>query len=383
MAERPKTRGKATPFDIVALRKVWLVLSGLVILAGLYSLIARGLNFGVDFTGGALHQYLLPRPIPKAQTVEAINKTRRAVGPLGLAGAQITIAERKYLMVRTPLGSPEEMRDEPFKILRALRKEFGPGMKWLGTDSVGPIIGAELRKKGLTAFILGCLGIMLWVMIRYDFRFASCGILALIYDGLVVLGLFSLLWREVNSDFIAAILTILGYSINDSVVIFDRIRENMRLRPGDDFSKVTNDSLWQTMARSINTSLTTLFVVLALLLLGGPPVRNFCLALLIGIVSGTYSSLFLAAPLVAGWRKWAERKKRLPVAFPTPPKAKPKPSPVVPEELIEPTPEEVAPRRAGKEAPAFTKQVRLVVTAPKTTKPSKSKRKKKRKKRRH
>jgi len=382
MAEAPERRGG--PFDIVALRKVWFSLSGLVILAGLSSLVVRGLNFGVDFTGGALHQYLLPRPVPKERTVEVIRKARGALRPLGLAGAQITVAEHKYLMVRTRVRSPEEMRDEPYRIERALKKALGPGVKWLGTDSVGPVIGAELRRKGLTAFILGCLGIMLWVMIRYDFRFATCGILALIHDGLVVIGLFSLLWREVNSDFIAALLTILGYSINDTVVIYDRIRENMRLRPGDDFAKVTNDSLWQTMVRSINTSMTTLFVILALLLLGGPPIRNFCLALLIGVLSGTYSSIFIAAPLAVAWRKWAERRGKVAVAAPTPLKARAKPSPQAPpvEEPAEPSPEE-APARRGEEAPAFTKQVRLVVTAPQTSKSKRKRGKKKKKRKRH
>lgn len=378
-------KGKKTgPFDIVAMRRVWFGLSALVVLVGLYSLFTKGLNFGVDFTGGALHQYLLPRPISRRETVRVINRARRALKPLGLAGAQITVAERKYLMVRTRVRSPEELRDEPFRILRALRREFGPKIRWLGTDSVGPVIGAELRRKGITAFILGCLGIMLWVMIRYDFRFATSGIVALIHDGLVVIGLFSLLWKEVNSDFIAALLTVLGYSINDSVVIFDRIRENMRLRPGDDFAKITNDSLWQTMVRSINTSMTTLFVVLALFLLGGPPIHNFCLALLIGIVSGSYSSLFLAAPLVVSWRKWAERRGRLPVALPSPPKARPKPAGPVAEEPEGPLPEEEAPpRRAAEEAPAFTKQVRLVVTAPETSKSRRRKRKKKKKRKRH
>ncbi len=376
-------------FDIIRLRRWWFLGSFLVIGAGIFCLalnkVQTGmvLNFGVDFTGGALHQYHLPKPVPRKEAVKVIARVRKALRPLGLAGAQITIAERRILMIRTRAQTPEELKEEPLRILKALQKELGQGVQWWGTDSVGPVIGAELRRKGLTAFILGCIGILFWVMIRYDFRFAVAGILALVHDALVVIGGFAILQHflqiQINSEFVAALLTILGYSINDSVVIFDRIRENVRLRPGADFSKVANESLWQTMVRSINTSLTTLFVVLALLLLGGPPIRDFCLALLLGIIAGTYSSIFIAAPLVAGWREWAVRRGKVPAAIP-PPAPKPQPEPVVPEAAEPAAPEPVRERRREEEAPAFTRQVRLVVTAPSTGK-SKPKGKKKGKKR--
>ena len=164
-------------------------------------------------------------------------------------------------------------------------------------------IGQELIRKAILAVVISSIGILAYITLRFEYRFATVAVVCLLHDVLVVLGLFALLGREVNSPFVAAILTVVGYSINDTIVIFDRIRENLRFRKKESYEEIVENSLRQSLSRTINTSITTFVVVLMLVLFGGRAIQDFALALLIGIICGTYSSLLVASSLWLAWTK--------------------------------------------------------------------------------
>jgi preprotein translocase subunit SecF len=216
----------------------------------------------------------------------------------------------------------------------------------LSSELVGPVIGKELTRRAIIGVLLGCVLILGFIWIRYNvqhdgLRYAVAGIIAMLHDVLVMVGTFALIGYfvpsvEADSTFVAALLTVVGYSINDSVVIFDRIRENLKLRRRDPFDEIVNDSLWETMTRSINTGLNVQFTLIMLLLFGGGSIYNFVLAMFIGITSGAYSSIFNASQILVAWRKWDEKRKaaatpqRRVEAKPEPPKPAPKPTPSAP-----------------------------------------------------
>ncbi|MBC7239988.1 MAG: protein translocase subunit SecF, partial [Chloroflexi bacterium] len=194
----------------------------------------------------------------------------------------------------------------------ALRKAFG-NMTILRIESVGPAIGEELRRQAAWALLLALGGILIYITLRFKLDFAVVSVLALIHDSLIVLGFYSLLWKEINLPFIAAILTIVGYSLNDTIVVLDRVRENLRVASRKfDFKTLINMSINQTLSRTINTSLTTLLPVLTLYLFGGEVLSNFALALLLGIIVGTYSSIYVAGALLVEWNL---RKRRRPATL--------------------------------------------------------------------
>lgn len=275
-------------FHFIKLRKYWYLLSILIILPGLISLAipGRGLNRGIDFTGGNILEIRYTQPV-------AVENVREAVSALGLEASRgIQQSGENDYLVRTRYLSQEESD----KLLAEIEK---PGKyEILRNESVGPVIGRELTYKAILALIIASILMVVYITIRFEFKQGLAAILALIHDTLIVTGIFSLFQIEIDSAFIAAILTIIGYSINDTIVIFDRIRENMRSRAkGESLEDLVNKSLWQTLARSLNTVLTVVFVLVALYYLGGSTIHNFVLALLIGVVSGAYSSIFNASPL--------------------------------------------------------------------------------------
>jgi preprotein translocase subunit SecF len=329
-------------WDLVGLRNWWFAISILTIVAGVFfifynhSRYGHALNLGIDFTGGGQLTYKVEKGFSSSEITSALAAVRSDVERLGI-NAEIQIAgtaigPKNQILLRTRTRATEgeamttEIQGQARRILDALKARY-PGVQLVSTDMVGPIISRELVTNAVAAVIIGMILVLFWIMIRYDFKFAVCAIIALLHDVLVLIGAFAILHKEVNSPFVAVILTVVGFSVHDSVVIFDRIRENLKLRKGASFGETTNISLLETMARSVNTVLTVLFTVVALYLLGGHTLRDFALALIIGMVSGAYSSIFNASQLLVVWKNREERKRKPAAA------ARPAPAP----RRIEPT----------------------------------------------
>lgn len=281
---------------LIKKRLLWYVISLLLIVPGLVSLVWQGLNLGIDFTGGTLLEL-------EYKQLPAIEQVRAALKDKGLGGANIQAAEGSRILIRT-VALDEKARNEVLTAIRAKTGDFNLRRE----DKVGPVIGRELLRNALLALGIAILLIILYISWRFEFWSGLSAIAALFHDVLVVLGIFSLLQIEVDSAFVAAILTIIGYSINDTIVIFDRIRENLLKRRKDqEIGDVINASIYQTFGRTINTVLTVVFVLVALLLFGGETIFNFVLAMLIGVLSGTYSSICTASPLWFDLRRYARK----------------------------------------------------------------------------
>jgi preprotein translocase SecF subunit len=293
-------------YSYVAYRRYAFVLSFFIIAVGIASLLFQGLNLGIDFTGGTrLH-------INIREDFE-VEEIREVLAEFNLEGSQIQKVggaldgDAREVIIKSPLLSEEE-RGEVIKAFQA-RWPAITERDILGIENVGPTIGEELRRMSFWALLVASAGMIIFITIRFEFTFAIAAILALFHDAMVVLTAFSLLQIEVNGPFVAAILTIIGYSINDTIVLFDRIRENIKGRKKVDLAEIIDRSINQTLLRSINTSGTTLLVLSALFILGGVALRPFILALLIGVVTGTYSSIFIASQAWFSWRHYQESKR--------------------------------------------------------------------------
>ncbi len=284
-------------------RYLWFAISLIIIIPGVVSLLLFGLKFGIDFTGGTLWE------VRFSQTVqgEGIQDVLAEAG-YGNAIVQRTGAEEDntFLIRMRELteGSPEKQAIEA-----SLESRFGP-IDEREFSTVGASVGAEIRNRAFLAVAIASIGILLYM--AYAFRntqnpllYGTCALVAMLHDVLVVVGIFSILGEisnvEVDALFVTALLTVIGFSVHDTIVVFDRIRENLGRRVSTSFEEVVNYSLAQTLVRSVNTSLTVVFTLLALYLFGGSTIREFVLALLIGVVSGTYSSVFNASQLLVAW----------------------------------------------------------------------------------
>lgn len=285
--------------NFVRYSKYAFIFSAILVAISLVSMFVPGLNLGVDFTGGTI----LERQVAQNVTTDQVTRVLDAAVPhVDLSGSTVQLLdEPNQFMVRTKELTNSEILD----IDQAFSREFGSLVE-LRTDVVGPVVGQELIQKALLAVAISAIGILAYISFRFEYRFAAVSVLCLLHDIAILIGIFALLGREVNSPFVAAILTVLGYSINNTIVVFDRIRENMRLQKKHNYVELVNTSLQQTLSRSINTSITTFLTVLMLVVFGGSAIQDFALALAIGILFGTFSSLFIAGPL---WLVWAERKK--------------------------------------------------------------------------
>jgi SecD/SecF fusion protein len=276
--------------DFMKLRKVCYAISILLTVVGLFAFFSRGKGmYGVDFTGGSMIEFKFSKP----PEIEKIRKSLDAIG-YGTSTLQ-AVAGTSQVIIRSPQGSEEKIKNEikkdlpdnPYEVLRL--------------ESVGPIVGAELKQKALWASIASLVAIWIYVVWRFDFLFAGGAILALFHDGFVALSAVALTGREFSVGVLAAILTILGYSINDTIVVFDRIRERKRMGTRENFSQLINTSVNQTLSRTVLTSFTVFIVVLALLLFGGEVINDFAFTMLVGIITGTYSSIYIAAPVLVDW----------------------------------------------------------------------------------
>jgi len=276
-------------FNIVKKRYWWFALSLLVIIPGVISLFLRGLNLGIDFTGGTMLDMKFNKPV----TQSAITATLKSVNLEGQV--QLSNGNTVALIRTKPL---EE--DQRNSLLTALQQKVGDfDRSSLKEDKVGAAIGKELTQNALWALLIASVLMLAYISFRFQFAFAISGIIALLHDVLVTLGVFSLFQWQIDSSFIAAVLTVFGYSINDTVVIFDRIRENeTRMKRGDSYEDMVDKSVWQTMGRSVKTVVTVLIALFAIFILGGESTKTFALAMLIGVFSGAYSSIFNASQIL-------------------------------------------------------------------------------------
>lgn len=291
-------------FDIVAKRYWWFLLSALFIIPGLISMAIHGFNLGIDFTGGTLLDLQFARPVAVSEVREVLKDYQLENSTIQLA---LTAHEDKAnnVLIRTHVLSEEERRDA----LKGLETKLG-AFEVLRVEKVGAIIGSELTRQAILALLISWALMIVYITYRFEFKFAVSGIIALVHDLLVVMGIFSILQIEIDSTFVAALLTIVGYSINDTIVIFDRIRENLKTyRKSDGLAELVNRSVWQTMTRSIYTVLTVVFATAALYAFGGETTKNFSLALLIGFVSGAYSSIFNASQIWVTWREYDDKRR--------------------------------------------------------------------------
>ena len=294
--------------DIIGKRRMFLAISGILVAIGIIALLARGLNLGVDFTGGSLLRLRFERPVTASEVSKVL--TSRELADLDLRKAVIQpIRGTCDVQVRAQVGGRPINDEQVGRIVEALSQKIGQ-VSVIESQMVEGVIGRELLGRALMAVVIACVGIVIYVSLRFEFRFAVAAILALIHDVIIVLGAFALMGRQVNSPFIAAVLTIIGYSINDTIVIFDKIRENLRLRKKETLEELTNKSILQTMTRSLNTVITTLLAVFALFFFGGASIRDFSLALIIGLMTGTYSSIFIASPIWLEWRMWDRARQQ-------------------------------------------------------------------------
>ncbi len=285
---------KETHIQFIKHRKKAYVLSVIFILVGVVSLVLRdGPNYGIDFTGGSLLQLHFNEPI----RTEDIRNSLSRVG-LERAVIQRLVGGDDFLIQMK--GSAETGVGKI--MISALEENFPNNLPRIDREEeVGPKIGAELQRRALLVILVGMLVILAYVSLRFDYRFAVGAVVALFHDVIVTIGIFSILNKEITIPIIAAILTVVGYSVNDSIIISDRIRENLKSMRGEPFEKIVNAGLNQVLSRTIITSLTTTLVLLSVLVFGGKVIFDFALALLIGVIVGTYSSVFIVAPIVVEW----------------------------------------------------------------------------------
>jgi len=289
--------------NIIGYRKLWYIISAILIVPGIVALFVWGLRPGIDFSGGTQMEVKFKAPT-------SVEQIKTGLQDLNLGSLVVqTTSQETFFLKTTPIS-----QETHIKITEALAK-VGESQE-LSFETVGPTVSNDLAKKAVIAVILASLAIIFYI--AYAFRqvprpanswaFGICAVLALIHDLAFVVGLWAILGHyfgyEIDSLFITGLLTIMGFSVHDTIVVFDRIRENLRKHPSTSFEENTNNSIIQTINRSLNTSLTVLIVLAALYFLGGSTLKHFILLLLVGITIGTYSSIFYASPLLVTWHTW-------------------------------------------------------------------------------
>lgn len=292
-------------------KKYWyFAFSLLIIIPGIISLFLYGLNLSIEFTGGSRLTFSFPKPLSASQIgsiKEVFTTNKIKVQNIEESGSQVFVRSQAIDQKTDVLLTSE------------IKNKLGD-FKQEQYETIGPTIGSETTLNAIKALVIASILIVLYITWSFrkvpkptsSFRFGVSAIVALIHDVLVLLGIFSILGHflgvEVDSLFLTAALTVIGFSVHDTIVVFDRIRENLRRLGGENFSEVVNDSILQTFDRSLNTSLTVILVLVALLLFGGETIRWFVVALLVGVISGTYSSIFNAAPLLVVWNDFSQKR---------------------------------------------------------------------------
>lgn len=274
-------------YNFMKYKNLWFAISGVVIAIGLIFMAINGLNLGIDFTGGTAIQANIGKSF-EISDIRSITDEFDKEAIVTYAGQNKDIA-----LIKTKVALNLSQQGE---VIKTFQDKFGIQQTNIQFETIGPTIGDELAKQALLALFLANLGVLIYVSFRFEWKFGVAAILALIHDVLIMLVIYSVTHIAINASFIAAILTIVGYSINDTIVVFDRIRENKRRSKKIEHNNLVNQSISETVARSINTSLTTLVTILALYILGVPAIKDFALPLVVGILAGTYSSIFIASP---------------------------------------------------------------------------------------
>ena len=298
-------------YRIIQKRNYLFGLSLALTLPGIVAFVIWGLQLGIDFTGGTLMRLDFSKNVP------AVERVVEVLQPIGIEHQSIQTQGEQGIILRLPAITNEQHE----QILAGFKKQDAK-VSEQSFETIGPTIGAELKRKAFTAIAIVLLLIVLYI--TWAFRRVSNGpvpswvygcsaIIALVHDIIMVVGIFSVLGHyagiEVDALFVTALLTVLGFSVHDTIVVYDRIRERLQSAAGKTYEDVVNESLNQTLVRSINTSLTALLILLSLYLFGGGTIKNFVLVLLIGIASGTYSSIFVAAPLLVLWNNWKQKRR--------------------------------------------------------------------------
>lgn len=294
--------------NVIKLRPIWYTLSGTIILASIISLAVFGLKFGIDFTGGTLLSVRFqdrPTSVEVERSLDGIDVGSIVVQPVGERDANIRMKTLN--------------QEQSTEVLKRLQTSFKQ-VEQLRLDSIGPAVGSELRTKSIKALLISMVAILIYIAYAFrkvsvpvqNWKYGVITVISAIHDVMLPVGIFSILgafgYYEIGIPFVVATLTVLGYSINDTIVVLDRVRENLHKMDGS-FSHIVSESLKQAYLRSINTSMTTLVSLVAIFLFGGETLKPFALALIIGVLSGAYSSIFLAAPLLVTWEKLSNRKK--------------------------------------------------------------------------
>ena len=290
-------------FQTIKHRKKYIIFSSIMVISSLIFFFVTPLNLSVDFKGGELLQLQFKQELNKDKLNNTLEGLEKDIPQLN--ARRLQYSEGNTIVVRT-----EQLQENQKALLKEKVKEQVGEFDVIKNDTVGPTIGKELAANALKALGIGAILIIIYVTIRFEFVYAIAGLIALLHDVIITAGLIALFKFEINTPFIAAILTILGYSINDTIVVFDRIRENEEKEgKNKDYGVIIDESINQVFVRSMYTSITTTISVLMLLLFGGETLRTFSMALFIGMIFGTYSSVFLASPLVYVMRKIRKPKK--------------------------------------------------------------------------
>ena len=273
--------------DFLAWRKLALIVSSIFLVVSISSLLIKGLNWGLDFTGGTLVEL----SYPNGAEIDSIRDTLRSEG---FEGAQVAnFGSNKEVLIKLPGTISDSLGSEIISLLK--KQNLNEDIDLRRIEYVGPQIGSELRDDGGTAMLIALAFMMLYIAFRFQSRFAGAAVIALIHDVIIVVGIFSLLQIDSDLTGLAALLAVIGYSLNDTIVVSDRIRENIRAMDTEDVNEIINTSLNQTLGRTLVTSLTTLLVLFSLYLLGGELIKNFALTLIFGVIVGTYSSIYIAS----------------------------------------------------------------------------------------
>jgi len=315
MTSKHDEKGK---FNFIGKMKTGYLISGIAILLSIGALFTMGLNYGIDFKGGSIFHYhfdndltedsvrtLINKSALKAEFGEVVVQRVLAQADLGLVKEDLKLEKEstgcEFIIHTEASKEVIEAEDVEPKLEALFRSAALGSFEKYKREFIGPTVGASLRSKAILALAIAILGILLYISLRFEFVHAVAAVCALLHDSVIVMGIFAILQKEVNLGIMAALLTIIGYSLNDSIVILDRIRENTRLKGRLAYDQRVNLSLNQSLTRTINTSVTTLLAVTSLLFLGGVVIHDFALAMTIGVFVGTYSSMFVVSPILVSW----------------------------------------------------------------------------------